>query len=371
MEPVANSPELLQQKRARWLRAVRLEKQDRVPITLFADAYAARQAGITIAQYVEDWDLAVDVTLESLTKWGEVDGIDSVLWPPVFFSLSLFSAIKLPGRDLPADSAWQLDEQCLVGPEVYDQVVEMGWDAWVSGFGHEHFPDAYQTFDRYMAAFPGANAKCEALGIPVPISDAAALPMDRLCGARSMKEFMLDLHRVPDKVQAALDVAIPSVLAKIVPETYAAGALGCEVIATRGSTDLLSPRLWDRFVFPYLTQIVDAVVAAGGVPVLHFDSDWNRALPRFRELPARSCVLMLDSRTDIFRAKEVLGDHMAIKGDVPPSLLTLGTPEKVGAYCKRLINEVGPEGLILSQGCTIPPDAKAENVRAMVESVHA
>ena len=60
---------------------------------------------------------------------------------------------------------------------------------------------------------------------------------------------------------------------------------------------------------------------------------------------------------------------MCLKGDVSPSLLSLGTPEKVSAYCHRLINEVGPEGLILSQACTIPPDAKAENVRAMVEAV--
>jgi len=30
---------------------------------------------------------------------------------------------------------------------------------------------------------------------------------------------------------------------------------------------------------------------------------------------------------------------------------------------------VGPGGFILAQGCCIPPDAKYENVKAMIDSV--
>ena len=87
------------------------------------------------------------------------------------------------------------------------------------------------------------------------------------------------------------------------------------------------------------------------------------------DLPARSCIVELDSTTDIFKAKEILGDHMCIMGDVPPPLLSLGTPDEVTHYCKRLIREIGPAGFILSSGCDVPPDAGIENVRAMVEAV--
>ena len=371
MPPVENAQELVQQKRDRWLRAVHFEKQDRVPITLGGDAYAARQAGITYAEFISDWDLYVKVMIEALTKWGEIDGVDWTLWPPQFFSFGSNTAIKLPGRDLPDDVMWQLDEQCLVGPDVYDQILDVGWSVWLEGFQAEHFGDAFGAFEEFGEAYPRSIAAWEAVGVPCANVAAAAIPMDLLCGARSMKEFMLDLHRVPDKVQAVMDVAITDIVSKVAAETYSTRSQVCEVIATRGSSDILSPRLWDRFVFPYLVQIVDAALAAGGVPYFHFDGDWNRVLPRFLELPAKSCILMLDSRTDIFKAREILGDHMCLKGDVSPSLLSLGTPEKVSAYCHRLISEVGPEGLILSQACTIPPDAKAENVRAMVKSVHA
>ncbi len=38
--------------------------------------------------------------------------------------------------------------------------------------------------------------------------------------------------------------------------------------------------------------------------------------------------------TDIRKAKEVLGDHMCIMGDVPPALLSSGTPEQVYEHCR-------------------------------------
>ena len=38
-------------------------------------------------------------------------------------------------------------------------------------------------------------------------------------------------------------------------------------------------------------------------------------------------------------------------------------------YSHRLIREIGPGGFILAQGCDIPPDAKYENVKAMMDAV--
>jgi len=103
--------------------------------------------------------------------------------------------------------------------------------------------------------------------------------------------------------------------------------------------------------------------------IFHCDTDWTRFLPYFKEFSRGRCVLQLDGATDIFKAKEILGDHMALHGDVPATLLTLGTPEQVTAYCKTLIEVIGEGGgFILSSGCVTPYDAKIENVRAMVRA---
>ncbi len=55
-------------------------------------------------------------------------------------------------------------------------------------------------------------------------------------------------------------------------------------------------------------------------------------------------------------------------GDVPASMFAFGTPEDVYKYCQKLINEIGPDGLILQSGCDIPANAKLENVQAMVSA---
>jgi uroporphyrinogen-III decarboxylase len=54
---------------------------------------------------------------------------------------------------------------------------------------------------------------------------------------------------------------------------------------------------------------------------------------------------------------------------VPASLLSLGNTEEVIAYCEKLIDVVGKDGgYILSTGCECPPDAKFENVMAMINT---
>jgi hypothetical protein len=46
---------------------------------------------------------------------------------------------------------------------------------------------------------------------------------------------------------------------------------------------------------------------------------------RLRELPRASCVLQLDSATDIFRAKGILSDPTCTMGNIPATHLKLGT----------------------------------------------
>jgi len=102
---------------------------------------------------------------------------------------------------------------------------------------------------------------------------------------------------------------------------------------------------------------------------MHFDQDWTLNLPYLTELPRKMCVVELDSTTDIFKAKEILKDHMCIAGDVPASLSSIGTPEDMEAYCRKLIDIVGKDtGFILSSGCTVPADAKFENFKMMIDT---
>jgi uroporphyrinogen-III decarboxylase len=69
------------------------------------------------------------------------------------------------------------------------------------------------------------------------------------------------------------------------------------------------------------------------------------------------------------RAKEILGDHLCIMGNVPSPLLQVASPSEVEDYCKDLIKVCGKGGgFILTNGSSID-EAKPANVKAMVDSV--
>jgi uroporphyrinogen-III decarboxylase len=72
--------------------------------------------------------------------------------------------------------------------------------------------------------------------------------------------------------------------------------------------------------------------------------------------------------TDMRKAREVLGDHMAIMGDVPSVLLAAGEPDDVYKYVRDLIADIGTKGLLLCAGCDAPINAKHENMMAMYEA---
>ena len=160
---------------------------------------------------------------------------------------------------------------------------------------------------------------------------------------------------MPDKVQAVLDVIMAEKREQARQLVRAVGQpIGYWVGSWRTAPEFLSPRLWNRFVWPYMKELVEIVAEEGGTPVLHYDANWDREIERLKELPARRCVLELDGKTDIFRAKKILAGHMCIMGDVPPALLTLGTVDEVKAYCKRLLDRGRPRRLHHGHGLRHP-----------------
>ncbi len=359
--------QLLAERTRRLTTAVSLGTPDRVPTALVYDAFAARVTGVKLSDYVSSVALATKAGLETADL---LEGMDAIQYPtanPAELAFLWLSPVDMPGKELPDDSLWQVREAGLMTAADYDLIVEMGFGPWMDDFVERHLGHLVPGLLALEAEIPHAGEEFNKRGIVNFCPGATTIPYEQLCGGRGIKDFMLDLHRIPDKVEAAMEAFLPVLKAQAQEGLRAARPIGWWVGGWRSASEFLSPRLWDRFVWPYLREMVETVAAEGVIPVLHLDSNWERDLARFRELPAGRCVLALDGATDIFKAKQVLGDHMCLLGDVPPRMLTLGTADEVKAYCRRLVREIGAEGFILAQGCAIPPDARLDNVRAMIE----
>lgn len=361
--------------------AVRLEEPDRVPVCPMILFFAARHAGVSIAQFIDDRRVGFEALVKTFDDLG---GWDAMFSPgsvdPVLFAFESPVLLKLPGRDIPEDEIWQAYETELMTPEEYDDLIDMGWSRFFMrrvlpevrpGYGGSLWGrlKLYAHLFRTIWALSKEVRYWERRGVPCLIGGSVGTPFGALSSCRSFDQFFMDLVDRPDKATAAMDAMLPDMISETIKGAKWSGIPRVMVGGARGAGEFISPAYFERFYFPWLKQMIEAFHEAGLVSVLHFDSDWTANLPYFRELPRASCILELDGKTDMFKAKEVLGDHMCLMGDVPATLLATGTPEEVSDYCKRLIEVCGKGGgFILSSGCEVPSDAKFENVKAMVDA---
>ena len=130
----------------------------------------------------------------------------------------------------------------------------------------------------------------------------------------------------------------------------------------------MSPQQFETFFWPSLRKIMMTFIDAGLNPCCLWEGDCTSRLEIIKDVPPGKCVYFFE-RTDIFKAKEILGDTVCLRGSVPVSMMITATPAEVRDYCKRLIDVVGDGGgFIMDAGVGIPDEAKPENVRAMFET---
>jgi uroporphyrinogen-III decarboxylase len=108
------------------------------------------------------------------------------------------------------------------------------------------------------------------------------------------------------------------------------------------------------------------LIEGGCIPFPALEGHWGSRLKVIQDIPKGKTMWMVD-QTDMAKAKETLGKNACLIGNVPSSMLNLGTPQQVKDYCKKLIDTVGKGGgFIMSNGAFFD-EAKPENVKAMVD----
>ena len=147
---------------------------------------------------------------------------------------------------------------------------------------------------------------------------------------------------------------------KAAPPVY--GFIG----GTRAGSTFISAATFEKFYFPFYQKLIPAMQSINVRSWLHMDNDWGGFLHYFKEFDKGQCIWDPDQMTDILKIKEVLGDRMCITGNVSPALLSVGTADQCYDCAKQLCADMGKSGFIMNSGCSVPVDAKRENVAAVV-----
>ncbi len=187
---------------------------------------------------------------------------------------------------------------------------------------------------------------------------------------RTYKGVVFDMFRQPDKLKAALGKLTDYRIATARPAVKQPGriAIGSADEPHRVSDEFMSAKQFEEFVWPNWKRCIQTTLDLGYDTVwMFFEGLRDRQIEYFADFPKGSLTILFE-KTDICRAKEILGDTACLIGNVPLGMLQVGSPQDVDDYCKKLIRVCGKNGgFILGNGGGIY-DAKPENMKAMVEA---
>lgn len=403
------SPTQLYDERAQRIAdAVLLKETDRVPFVYSTRFWAARAFGITCQEQMYDADKAIAVSKAAIAMLQPDAFVPSLnAFGPTLDALE-YRPMKWPGHGTDPNVTFQyIDKEYVTAPE-YEEYISDPTLFYIRKYlpriagayeGLQFFPD-FTSLSEWrlianMRAFANPKlrdslrqlievgehaedaakksasfvAEMKALGFPPIAGSFCKAPYDHIADfMRGSKGAMLDMFRNKDKLLAAIETAGNALIRGVVEEARSAGPY-IFIPLHWGLDGFMSPDQFKTFYWPSLRKIVIYLIENDLVPVLLWEGTCTSRLETIGDIPPGKAIYWFE-RTDLFEAKEILGDVVCLRGNVPTSLLNTGTPDEVDEYCKQLIRKVGKGGgFILDGAASIPDEAKIENVKAMAESV--
>jgi hypothetical protein len=206
------------------------------------------------------------------------------------------------------------------------------------------------------------------MGYPQYTHGAALPPFDIISHTlRGMRGTMVDMFRQPEKILETCELIYRQTLLRPMPSPNEYGNIRYFMTVTRGSDDFLSRKQYETFYWPTFKKLVMSLIDRGVTPCIFFEGNCNSRMEYLLDFPKGKILARLDS-TDIFRAKEILKGHTCIEGNVPVTLLQVGTVQDVKDYCKKLINTIGKGGGYILSTRSSTDEVNPENLKAMIES---
>jgi uroporphyrinogen-III decarboxylase len=222
---------------------------------------------------------------------------------------------------------------------------------------------------KWMGPIMQFDREATEAGYPSMFGGQSHAPFDILADTmRGTKGIILDMYRQPEKLLAAIEKVTPMNIAVGIDGANMSGRPIVFFALHKGDDTFMSSAQYEKFYWPTFRKVILGLIDEGLVPLLFAEGRYDNRLEIIKDLPRGKVIWHFD-RTDMFRAKKILGDNACIAGNVPASLLCTGTPKAVKEYCRKLIEVCGEGGgFILTGGASIDK-GDPDNLRAMTEAV--
>lgn len=336
---------------ARFLRACRRQPVDATPVWFMRQAgrympeYRRIRAHHSLLEIVERPELAAEVTLQPVHALG----VDAAI---------LFADILLPIVPMGLKLEFAQGEGPLIHnpvrtPEDVASLRELEAE---SDLGH--VLEAIRLVRRELS------------GKPVPLIGFAGAPFTLASyvieggASRNYIHTKLLMHAQPQTWHALMDKLAQALTGYLLAQVRA----GAQAVQLFDSwVGALSPQDYACYVLPYSQRILKAIQATG-TPVIHFGTGTATLLELMKQ--AGGDVIGLDWRLPLDQGRRLLGDDVAVQGNLDPVALFAPLPVLRQQVQDVLERAGGLPGHIFNLGHGILPHTPVEHVKAVVEMVH-
>jgi len=412
--------ELFKERNQRVFDTIALKEPDRVPITPFFHFFPSEQKGITKKQAMYDSEKYCQAVYEIIKQYNW----DQAPFPFAAFSGQLLDALgviflKWPGA---AD-----ENQCLKDHQPY-QFVEREYmkaneykkfftdptgfvlrtiiprhfsnlkgfselpNSITLSYGYltmlqlpiyfaspapqkmlKSIQESTQTLFKWIGILNKFGKDIKKIGYPLQFFNSTFAPFDGIGDLlRGMRGSMLDIYRQPENLLKLIDMFTEPLIQSSISMKALAPNNIVFIPLHRGADGFMSLKQFETFYWPSLTAVMEGLITNDLIPMPFFEGSYNDRLEYLTEFAKKhkGKLIYAFDKTDIIKAKEMLGNYACIRGNVPASLLTVGTPNQMEEYVKKCIEGCSEGGgYIVDGGVGIPDEAKAENVKAMTDAV--
>ena len=204
--------------------------------------------------------------------------------------------------------------------------------------------------------------------MPRLLGAMAAAPFDIISTYyRGWRGAIVDMYTQRQKMKALMERLLPWQLQYGIDGAKALGHPIVTVYLYKGADGLMSDAQYEEFYWPTLKRLLLGLVDEGLLVWVFTQGKYDSRLHHFKELPAGTCLIHLESGTDAFLAKEVLAGSQCIEGNVSSALLATGSVDEVESYCRRLAEVCGEGGGFMMDFSAFLDEARRENVKTMIE----
>lgn len=406
----AEAEKLYKERVLRFIRAIKLEEPDRVPVMLPIGSFPAYHAGYDFHTIMYDYDALRKAWIKFMDDFGDMD---TFMGPGLIPSGRIMEALdikimKWPGHGVGREASMQqFVEGEYMNPDEYDHLMMDPSDfnlrvtlprttglfepfkklppvrmlqgaTWVGLLADPEIRKTFQTlmdlsdeFNRWQSAILEVSSLIEARGYPSfrggPFVGA---PYDYFADLhRGTRGIAMDLYRQPEKLLEAIDVQLKMLIHTTIKNFPMTNCPLCMMPLHKGDDTFMSDKQFEKFYWPSLRAVFMAMIEEGLVPMPFAEGRYNNRLRQIADTPKSGVVWYFD-QTDMAQAKKILGDISCIVGNVPSSIVMTGTREQVKDCCRKLIETCAPGGgYILAGGASIDK-GNIGNLKAMMEAAY-